>query len=319
MRVWIFGAGGVGLGLGSALLAAGQRVGFIGREATLAALRARGLRRSGLFGEVAFPPEAFDTEASADAVASPASHVLVATKSFDTEAAARALAGAALVDASTQIVLCQNGWGNAEVFAAHHPEQVIWNARVITGFRRDEPHHVTITAHAEPVHVGSLFGRDAEAIRPLCDAIDAGGIPCASTNDVAADLWAKLLYNGILNALGAIFEMPYGEVAAHAEARETMRRLAEETFAVMAAAGHRTHWPDAEAYLRDFHERLLPPTAKHESSTLQDLRAGKRTEIDALNGAVVRLGEEHGVPVPVHRTLLALVHVIEDQRRGRAS
>ncbi len=317
MRVWIYGAGGVGLGLGSALLAAGQRVGFVGRETTLAALRAKGLQRSGLFGAVSFPPDAFDTAASADEVDAPATHVLVATKSFDTEAAARALQGTPLVDASTRFVLCQNGWGNAEIFAAHHPERAIWNARVITGFRRDEPQHVTITAHAEPVHVGSLYGEEAEAIRPLCDAIDAGGIPCEPTADIAADLWAKLLYNGILNALGAICELRYGAVAAHPEASEIMRRLAEETFAVMQAAGHRTHWSDAKAYLADFHERLLPPTAEHESSTLQDLRAGKRTEIDALNGAVVRVGEEHAVPTPVHRTLLALVHVIEDQRRAR--
>ena len=84
----------------------------------------------------------------------------------------------------------------------------------------------------------------------------------------------------------------------------------------MEAAGYESHWPDAETYLDDFYGRLLPPTAQHESSTLQDLRAGKRTEIDALTGAVVRLGEAHGVPVPVNRTLLAQVRFSESRRRS---
>ena len=110
-------------------------------------------------------------------------------------------------------MLCQNGWGNAEVFARHHAAERIWNARVITGFQRPRPHHVEITAHAEPVHVGSLVGQPADEMRELCDAIDAGGIPCAPAPDIRADLWAKMLYNGILNALGAICELSYGDVA----------------------------------------------------------------------------------------------------------
>jgi 2-dehydropantoate 2-reductase len=90
-----------------------------------------------------------------------------------------------------------------------------------------------------------------------------------------------------------------------------MEALAHETFAVMLAAGWRTHWSSAQAWLDDFTTRLLPPTAAHESSTLQDLRAGRRTEIDAISGAVVELAERHGVGVPVSRSVLALVRFLE--------
>lgn len=286
------------------------------RGPTLAGLRASGLIRSGLFGRFDHPAGSFRTVEEPREIPGPVAHLLVATKSFDSASVARSLAGAPCIGPDTRIVLCQNGWGLAEQFRPFFAERSIWNARVITGFRRPEPHHVEITVHAEPVHIGSLFGEPGAGVAGLCRTLAAGGLPCAPTDTIARDLWAKLLYNGLLNPLGALFEVPYGELAEHPEIRRTMRELALETFAVMGAAGYETHWPDADAYLEDFYARLLPPTASHESSTLQDLRAGRRTEIDALTGAVVSLGEEHGTPTPVSRTLLAMVHFIEARRQG---
>jgi 2-dehydropantoate 2-reductase len=90
-----------------------------------------------------------------------------------------------------------------------------------------------------------------------------------------------------------------------------MEALARETFAVMRASGFRTHWPNPEAWLADFRARLLPATAAHESSMLQDLRAGRRSEIDAITGAVVDLASRHGVDVPASRSVLALVRFLE--------
>jgi 2-dehydropantoate 2-reductase len=318
VRVVVFGAGAVGLGLASALLADGQRVALVARPETADALRRHGLHRSGIFGTAMAPPGSFSVACRlADLPQAPADFVLVATKAFDSEEAAAALAEAkGIVGAHTRIVLCQNGWGSADDFLRHFSEAQIWNGRVITGFRRPELHHVEVTVHAEPIHLGSLFGEAASAVLPLCDALDRGGRPAAPSEDVAADLWAKMLYNGCLNGLGAVFGVPYGELAESPASRAIMQDLAHEMFAVLAAAGLRTHWPDADSWLADFHTRLLPPTATHESSTLQDLRAGKRTEIDALTGAVVRLAEAHGVDVPVHRTVLRLVRFMEE--RGAA-
>jgi 2-dehydropantoate 2-reductase len=95
-----------------------------------------------------------------------------------------------------------------------------------------------------------------------------------------------------------------------------MRDVAEEIFRVMAADGQRTRWASAGAFLKSLYEELLPPTAEHESSTLQDLRAGRRTEIDALNGAVVRIAEAHGIDVPVNRTLRAMIRFLEERASG---
>ena len=109
--------------------------------------------------------------------------------------------------------------------------------------------------------------------------------------------------------------MPYGALAESEDTRALMRDVAEEIFRVMQAAGYRTRYPDADAFLAALYEELLPPTARHESSTLQDLRAGRRTEIDALNGAVVRLAEAHGVEVPVNRSLVAMIRKLEERAR----
>jgi 2-dehydropantoate 2-reductase len=90
----------------------------------------------------------------------------------------------------------------------------------------------------------------------------------------------------------------------------------DEAFAVARAAGARLRWDDADAYRRDFYGALVPSTAAHRSSMLQDLERGRPTEIDALNGYVVRRGVELGVPVPVNTTL---THMIRARvRRARA-
>jgi 2-dehydropantoate 2-reductase len=316
--VLVLGAGAVGLGLASFLHAAGARLRLVARAEAERSLRQQGLHRSGIFGVHHAPPGSFAVaERLADLPAGPADFVLVAVKSFDSEAAARELAAdPSRVGEKSRLVLCQNGWGSHEIFAARFPKSRVWNARVITGFRLRAPHDVEVTVHAEPVRIGSLFGADAAELAPLCAALAQGGLPAEPSPRIAEELWAKLLYNGCLNALGAIFGVPYGALGAHPAGRSLLAALAEEIFAVMRAAGHATRWATAAEFLAALHERLLPPTAAHEPSTLQDLRAGRRTEIDALNGAVVRLGDAHGVPVPVNRTLCAMVRFLEE--RGAA-
>jgi 2-dehydropantoate 2-reductase len=322
MRVLVYGAGAVGLGLGSFLLAGGVRVAFVARPATAAALRREGLGRCGRFGAYRAPPGSFEVyEALGELPAGGEGFdfVLVTTKSFDSEAAAADLAAhAAVLGERALVVVCQNGWGSGELFAAALGEGRVYGARVITGFVRPEPARIEVTAHAEPVAVGSLFGAPAAAAEALCAALRRGGLPAETTDRLAELLWAKLLYNGCLNALGALCGVPYGALAESEDTRALMADVAEEIFRVMRAAGYDTCYPDAGAFLAALYRELLPPTARHESSTLQDLRAGRRTEIDALNGAVVRLAEAHGVEVPVNRSLVATIHKLEERARPGA-
>ena len=316
MRVMIYGGGAVGLGLGACLLQSGQAVSVIARPDTVQALRRGGLMRSGIFGEYRAQPDAFEACEDVQSLTGPAvDYVLVCTKSFDSADAARALEAAAnVLNNRTRIVLCQNGWGNAEIFAEHFDKQCILSARVITGFRRPQLNHVEVTVHAAPIHIGSIFEPACDTAADLCRAITSGGIPTEPSATIADDLWEKMGYNCPLNPLGAILNVPYGVLAESVPMRTIMNRIIDEVFAVMTAAGYRMHQSDAEAFRGVFYEQLVPPTAAHRSSMLQDITAGKPTEIDALNGAVVRLGAQHGIDTPVNEMACQMIRFLESQR-----
>ena len=313
MDVLIYGGGAVGLGIASCLIRLENRVDIITRPETVAALRGKGLVRTGIFGDVHAASGSFGSFTSLDQVSGgPYGLVLVCTKSFDSAPAARDLAEhPERIDANARLVLFQNGWGNADAFHAHFETGRIYSARVITGFHRHRPNEVEITVHADAIHVGSLFAADLSPMDPLCLAIREGGIPCETTGTIEQDLWAKMLYNCALNPLGAVLGVPYGVLAREPSTRTLMDRIVEEVFSVMAVAGYRTHWQQPGEFLDVFYGRLVPDTAEHESSMLQDLTAGKRTEIDALNGAVIRLAESHGLVVPYNDAVTNLIKFTE--------
>ena len=150
--------------------------------------------------------------------------------------------------------------------------------------------------------------RDA-AIARVSAWFEAAGVQCRVSRDIEADLWTKLILNAALNAISAVTHATYGEVVAVPELRETIRQLVNECVAV-ARAG------DVGLPEVDFVEMVLSFGEKAQdvySSTAQDLKRGKRTEIDALNGYIVRRGLELGVPTPLNQSLHALVKLREAQ------
>ena len=301
----VFGAGAVGLGLSSFLLQAGHRVHLVGKEQTVVALRKNGLKRQGIFGPAFFTPQQLTASSNlAETGRETFDFYLVCTKSFDTENSARQLKSeSTLAHQKSPIVLCQNGWGNAEIFSRFFSPKQVYNARVITGFIRPEPHVVDVTVHAQPVHLGSLFDGNATHLQLLADALSLGGLPSAVTDDIGKDLWAKMLYNCPLNALGAVLQVPYGHLGEDENSRVLMERIVREVFQVMQGLGHASHWPSAGDYLKDFYENLLPSTYSHESSMLQDIRAGRITEIEALNGVIVREGRKLKIDITCNETV----------------
>ena len=315
MNILLYGAGAVGLGLASCLLKNRKRVDLIGRKETVAALKHNGLQRTGLFGDFQAAPESFGAySALSDLPQNDYDFILVCTKSFDTRTAAEQIASIPLLkNASTPIVLCQNGWGNAEIFAEHFPKSRIKSGRIITGFRRPQTHQVDITVHADAIHLGSLFDDDVAGLEKLSAAIDKGGIPCKATSTISKDLWAKMLYNCMLNGLSTIHNVPYGILGESPHTRELMETIAHEVYEVMIPSGYTTHWESAEDYIDTFYKHQLPPTYSHEPSMLQDIRAGNRTEIDALNGAVVQLGQQHGIVTPTNTTVTRMIQFMENR------
>ncbi|MHC4705914.1 MAG: ketopantoate reductase family protein [Planctomycetota bacterium] len=315
MRVLVYGGGAVGLGIASCLLKSQASVDIIARQDTVHALRQAGLTRTGIFGDYRARPETLISHPLLnDAKGQTYDYVLVCTKSFDSQAAAQDLAShESIFGEEARIVLFQNGWGNAETFLSFFDSNRIYNARVITGFRRTRANEVEITVHAEPIHIGSLFGSDSVCVEELSKHIAGGDIPCEVTENIEGDLWAKMLYNCALNPLGAILDVPYGVLAESTFTQAVMNGIVEEAFNVMTAAGYKTHWPSPRDFLGVFYKKLVPDTAEHKSSTLQDILAKKRTEIDALNGAVVKLAGEHEIDVPYNLTVYSVVKFLEAQ------
>lgn len=319
MKIAIYGGGAVGLGIASCLLkAGGVHLDIVAREETVGLLNCEGLSRTGLFGDVQSSPENFQAYSSLTEIPPHVyDFILVCTKSLDSAWACEDLyAAQSLWSHETKIVLFQNGWGNAEIFSQKFPSGNIYNARVITGFRRPRMNQVDITVHADAIRMGSLFHQDLSCLEALCRNITAGGIPCAVTQDVQKDLWAKMLYNCALNPLGAIFQVAYGVLGEWEYTRHIMDAIIQEVFAVMQHAGYSTHWPTAEEYLNAFYSQLLPPTAEHPSSMLQDVLAHKKTEIDFLNGAVVQLAQRCGQSVPYNEMICNMIKFIEARNVG---
>jgi 2-dehydropantoate 2-reductase len=322
VKIAIWGAGAVGLGLASTLARPNERLRILGRDAeTLTELESHGIERTGLFGDVHVPPEQLAIDRSTRGLAEdPPDWLLVCTKAFSSDGVARALEPIAREwRVETRLLLCQNGWGNEIPFLHFWPRERLFHARIITGFHRRSPHQVEITAHASPIALGSVFdiaqpshdGSQNSSLERLAQRFSEGGIPTETTDDMRGVLWAKMLYNCALNPLGALADRNYGELVDEPTTRAILEEVVQEIFLVLTAAGVDVAWPNAAAYLETFYSELIPPTAAHESSMLQDLRAGRPTEIDALCGAVERLGSEHGVSTPTVSALADLVRVAE--------
>ena len=312
MRILIAGAGALGSVFGGFLRRAGDEVTLLGRAAHMEAVARDGLRLDGLWGEHVVRGCGLATDPSD--LRGPFEAILLPVKSYDTLAVAEAVAPL-LADDGVMISL-QNGLGNVEVVEAVVGAPRALGARVIFGATIPAPGHALVTVFADPTAIGALAPgvhptRDAAA-RAWAARIDAAGIPAVYTDRLPALLWAKVFYNGALNPLGALLDLHYGALPEHAESRALMDAVIDEAFAVATAEGVPLPWPDAAAYRDEFYRRLVPATYDHRSSMLQDLSRGRRTEIDAINGAIWQRGAARGVETGVNAALTRLVRVVEE-------
>jgi 2-dehydropantoate 2-reductase len=295
IRVAVLGAGAVGCYYGGMLARAGHRVTLIGRPVHVDAFRKSGLHFEGLKFD-----EHVAVDASTDAAAVRGSRlILFCVKSTDTEQAAAQIAPH--LDADAVVVNLQNGVDNTERIHAMISQPVI-AAAVYTATEMPGPGHLKHNGG------GNLVIGANEQVRAW---FESAGIPTVISDNIAGEMWAKLVANCAYNALSAITQLPYGRMIKGPGVRELMRDVVEETLAVARASGVQMA-PDVLA--RTY--RIAEVMPAQYSSTAQDLARGKPTEIDHLNGYVVRRGEALGVPTPANRVLHALVKLLE--AKGKA-
>jgi 2-dehydropantoate 2-reductase len=305
-RVAVMGAGAVGSYFGGMLARAGVPVTMIARGAYVEAVH-----RNKLFLDtVTFQERVAVDVSTAPSAVRDAHVVLFCVKSLDNEATARAIVPHLSADAI--VVSLQNGVDNVERIRAAAGIDAL-PAVVYVAAAMPEPGHVKHSGRGDLV-VGEFVGRGAvaETQPPRTEQIAAlfasANVPCRISAEVLGDMWQKFITNCGANAVSAIAQATYGEIAQYDASRELMSRVVEECIAVARAAGVRTPGPG-------FTEKWLANLAKFGgafSSTAQDLARGRRTEIESLNGYIVRRGTELGVATAHNFGLYALVKLLED-------
>lgn len=295
----VVGAGAVGSYFGGMLARAGEPVTLIGRAPHVDAIREHGLRIEGLDWDERIAVNASTELADMRA----ADLVLLCVKSIDTAEAARALAG--LLVPGVLVVSLQNGIENADVLRAAGVAAV--PAVVYVAVALAAPGHVRHTGRGDLIIEAPRDPAAQAQLTVFGAACARAGVPCAVKDDLAPDLWVKLVLNCAFNAVSALGNARYGAIAICPEGRAAVTRAVEEAREVALAAGVRLPGTD----LVDAAWRLAAAMPGATSSTAQDLARGRRTEIDALNGYVARRGAELGVPTPVNQALCALVKLRE--------
>ncbi len=295
----VVGAGAVGGYFGGLLARAGAPVVMIGRPAFVEAVK-----KSGLFLDTLQFQESVRVEASTElSVVRGAEVILFCVKTTDNAATARALAP--LLAPVALVLSLQNGVDNVEQIRAAAAMEALPTV-VYVAASVPEPGRIK--------HVGRgdlVVGPRSEKTERVAALFSRASVPCRISENMAGELWTKLVWNCALNAVSALGRAKYGLIASSADAWKVVETVVYEVLAVARAAGiHPPGLEDPQAALAGA-LKIATSMAEALSSTGQDLNRGKRTEIDSLNGYVSRRGAELGVPTPVNQALFALVKLAE--------
>ncbi len=230
--------------------------------------------------------------------------VLICVKSYDTEEASHFILPA--IGDSTIVLTLQNGLTNAEVIS-----QILGADRVIAGVTS---HGATLLGPGHVRHAGvggTTIGEPAGGISPraerIADILTSAGIQTEISSNIYDSIWTKLIINAAINPLTAIAKLRNGELLEHDETRELLSMAAEEAASVARLAQSSLTVDNATSVV----EAVCKATSSNISSMLQDVLRQRRTEIDAINGAIVNRAKKIGIKSPINETLTYLVKGIE--------
>jgi 2-dehydropantoate 2-reductase len=305
MKVLIMGAGALGSVFGG-FLSRDNEVTLVGRNPHMAEISKKGLRVSGIWGDRLFNPAALTSTEGLEEQ----DIIFITTKAYDTEEATKQVLP--LLHKGSIVVSMQNGIGNEETISKLVGKDRALGGMAIFGALLVEPGHVRVTVYASECLVGALDGDRGKAEK-VAGLISKAGIPASTSDDIIREKWMKGFYNMALNPLSAILKVPYGYLGEREETKDIMKEILKEAFSVADKENVNLQysWKEYFDYLL---EKQIPPTAEHKSSMLQDIERGKKTEIDYLNGVVVRLGRKHDIPTPVNETIVNIIKVLEERR-----
>ena len=302
MQIAILGAGAMGSFFGGRLAEANHTVSLLDvDEAHLASVRCDGLRLSTDSGDrivrnlVAMRPE----EAT-----QPADLVIVFTKTMHTAAALAAARG--VLGPQTALLSLQNGLGNAERLAQFSaPERVMIG---VTTWPADKSEPGSVSSHGNgTIRLMTANGTRTPTLEQTVDALNGAGLSCTADPDVWAAIWEKVAFNAALNCLCAVTQCTVGELTNTPDGEVLALKIVTEVVTVAHARGIAAN----EAHVMENVRHALAHHGAHRPSMLQDVLAGRRTEIEAINGAVVEAAHSARVAVPYTESLFHLVRLID--------
>lgn len=303
MRIVVFGTGGVGGYFGGRLAQIGEDVTFIARGEHLHAIKASGLRvesRSGEF--VVFPAQATDDVSEIGEV----DLVIVGVKAWQVPEAARTIKP--LVGPRTTVLPLQNG-----VDAVSQLVRELGADKVIGGLCRIfsfvvAPGHIRHAGFTPSIIIGELDNRRTERIARVEQVFKRTGLQISIADDIQVALWTKFLFIASFSGVGAVANAPAGALRADPKWRAQMRNAMEEIYALAHARGIKLPANSIDTVMGAVDG--LPEDAT--SSMQRDIAAGKPSELESQNGAVVRMARETGVEVPTHEFIYESLRQLEE-------
>lgn len=309
MKILVFGLGALGTVFAVSLKTAGNEVyGFV-KNTQIHFLKNRSLKIKGLLGEKETFIDGFFTEPE-EIKNLDLDLIILTVKSFDTERAIFQIKK--FIKPNTLLLLAQNGYGNYEIASKNLGKNRVILSRIIFGAKLIELGFSEVTVFGDAVVIGQPENAISEEIlKTIAHTFNQAGIPTKISNEIYSILWDKIIYNCALNPLGAILECSYGDLASQKETRILMDKIIEEIFTVIHFHNIKLNWRNVEEYKKYFYQKLIPPTANHYPSMYYDLKSGKKTEIEALNGAIVKLAEEKNINVPFNKFITLIIKAKE--------
>lgn len=236
----------------------------------------------------------------------PAGLVAVFVKCFQTEEAVRR--AAPIIGEGTTVLSLQNGWGNGETISRLvDPGQLVVGVTYVSGTVTD-PGRVAWTGNG-PTYVGAYDGAD-DRVRPVADALRAAAFEVEEPANVRQEIWKKLVLNAATLPTAGLTGLTAGALGEPGPMLELVDATAREAVAVARASGFELE--ESESIERI--HTVLRGAGDGKASMLQDIEAGRRTEVDVITGAVLRAAEATGVDAPINRALYALIKGLERAR-----
>ena len=306
MKIVMMGAGGVGGYFGALLHRAGEQVWFIARGEHLKAMQANGLQVTSVLGDFTIKVTATDDPVEAGV----ADLVVFGVKSYVTEGAAERMRP--MIGPRTTILCLQNGVDNEEKLAAIYGERAVLPAVVHIFSAVSAPGVIAQTGGPRKITFGEPDGSISPRVERIFEVFRKAEINSERSTRIMADLWEKFLFICAVGGMTALTRAPIGEIRSCPESLAMLRAVMEEVAAV-ARAKRIPIAADAVEQAMQLVDGLAPGGR---GSLYHDLAAGKRLELDALAGAVLRFGEETGVAIPMNRAIYAALKPHDLKARG---